>query len=180
MNAVLLPIASGSEELEAVTVIDLLRRAGLSVVVAGLHAGPVRCARSTVLVPDMPLDEALAHDYAMLVLPGGQPGTRNLNADPRIHEIVRRYASADKYLAAICAAPAVFATVGLLHGRRATSFPGALDGWPDITVVNERVVRDGRIITARGPGTALEFALVLIEVLVGAGKRAEVSVGLVA
>jgi len=180
MPTVLVPIAPGCEELEAVTIIDLLRRAGITVVSAGLQEGPVKCSRGTVLVPDTTLDEALKQDYDMVVLPGGMPGAKNLNEDPRVKALLRKMADSGKYTGAICAAPLVLAEAGLLAGKRATSFPGFVDrmNLPDVTYVNDPVVQDGKVITSRGPGTAMDFALALIEAVVGKAKRDEVEGGL--
>jgi 4-methyl-5(b-hydroxyethyl)-thiazole monophosphate biosynthesis len=176
MARVLVPLAQGCEELEAITVVDLLRRAGIDVVTAGLDEQPVRAARGTVLVPDATLDTALETDYDMVVLPGGLPGADHLRDDARIIELVKRMADSDRYTAAICAAPRVLARAGLLDGRRATSFPGAIDtgSIPGIDYVEDAVVTDGKVITSRGPGTAMDFALELIELLVGKDKRDEV------
>jgi len=180
MASVLVPLAQGCEELEAVTVIDLLVRAGIEVVSAGLGPGPVRCSRGVTILPDTTLDEALKRDFDMVVLPGGLPGADHLDADPRIRQLLQRMAAEGKYTAAICAAPKVLASGGLLAGRRATAYPGSLDGLdlPDTTVTNEAVVIDGTVITSRGPGTAMDFALSLIEILRGHDKRAEVETAL--
>ncbi len=181
MARVLIPLAQGCEELEAVTLIDLLRRAGIHVVTAGLDEHPVRGSRGTVLVPDTTLDQALHQAFDMIALPGGQPGANNLNADARIHSLLKKMAAQNQYTAAICAAPLVLANAGLLHGKRATSFPGVLDkmNLPDVTLQTAPVVQDGKVITSRGPGTAMDFALTLIDVLVGRAKRDEVEAGLV-
>jgi 4-methyl-5(b-hydroxyethyl)-thiazole monophosphate biosynthesis len=178
MTTVLVPLAQGCEELEAVTIIDILRRAGITVVSAGLDAEPVRASRGTVLVPDTTLDEALKDSYDMVVLPGGQPGTNNLKADARVIALTQQMAQQQKYVAAVCAAPSVLATAGLLDGRRATSFPGALNGFPGVSLQNAKVVEDGRIITSRGPGTAMDFALTLVERLAGRAMRDEVEAAL--
>lgn len=180
MPAVLVPLAEGCEELEAVTVIDLLRRAGIEVVTAGLKEGPVRASRGTVLLPDATLDAALARDYDMVVLPGGMPGADHLRDDPRIIALVQRMAAAQRYTAAICAAPKVLARAGLLAGRRATAFPGVLEklDLPDTVVETAPVVTDGRLVTSRGPGTAMDFALTLIELLAGRSRRDEVEAAL--
>ena len=178
MKTVLIPLAQGCEELEAVTVIDVLRRAGLNVVSAGLDAQPVRASRGTVLVPDTTLDEALKHAFDMVVLPGGQPGSNNLKADARIIALVQRMAREDKYVAAVCAAPSVLASAGVLDGKRATSFPGSLDGYPKVHQEHGNVVEDGKLVTSRGPGTAMDFALTLVERLAGRAKRDEVEAGL--
>ena len=178
MKSVLIPLAQGCEEVEAVTIIDILRRAGIEVVSAGLDAQPVRASRSVMLLPDTTLDEALKYSYDIVVLPGGQPGTNNLKADARILDLVKRMAQQGKYVAAICAAPSVLATAGLLDGKRATSFPGALNAFPQVQQQHAAVVEDGKLITSRGPGTAMDFALVLVEQLVGRAKRMEVEAGL--
>jgi 4-methyl-5(b-hydroxyethyl)-thiazole monophosphate biosynthesis len=173
MARVLIPLAQGCEELEAVTVIDLLRRGGVEVVTAGLQEGLVKCSRGTVLMPDSVLDDVLADEFDMIVLPGGQPGADHLDADPRIHRLLRDMAEQGRYTAAICAAPKVFANAGLLDGRTATSYPGALvaDDLGKTTLSEQAVVRDGTVITSRGPGTAMDFALSLIEILLGADQR---------
>jgi 4-methyl-5(b-hydroxyethyl)-thiazole monophosphate biosynthesis len=180
MARVLVPLATGAEELEAVTVIDLLRRAQIEVVVAGLGPGTVRCSRGTVIAPDMTLDQALAREYDMIVLPGGQPGATNLENDARIRSLLRTMAAQGKYTAAICAAPKVLAAAGLLEDKRATGFPGAVDGrqFPRIRLESDPVVTDGRIVTSRGPGTAMDFALELIRLLAGEDKRNEVEAAL--
>lgn len=180
MARVLVPLAQGCEELEAVTVIDLLRRAGIEVVTAGLEDGPVRGSRGTVLVPDTTLDAVLDRDFDMIVLPGGLPGADHLNEDARIRALLGRMADSDRYVAAICAAPKVLASAGLLDGRQATSYPGVLDQLevPGMRYLDAPVVRDGRIVTSRGPGTAMDFALELIELLAGRDKRVEVERGL--
>jgi 4-methyl-5(b-hydroxyethyl)-thiazole monophosphate biosynthesis len=175
MPSVLIPLAPGFEDLEAVTVIDLLRRAQIDVHVAGLEAGPVRGSRGTTVVPDIDLDDAMARDYDMVVLPGGLPGATNLDDDPRVHEILKRTAGAGRFTAAICAAPKVLAHAGLLEGRRATGFPGVLEeAGGGARLESGAVVRDGNVITSRGPGTAMDFALELIQILAGAELRDKV------
>jgi 4-methyl-5(b-hydroxyethyl)-thiazole monophosphate biosynthesis len=180
MATVLVPLAQGVEELEAVTVVDLLRRAGIGVVTAGLDAAPVKGSRGTVLLPDTTLERAIEREYDMLVLPGGQPGATHLEQDARIVTLVRKMARNNRFTAAICAAPKVLARAGVLDGKRATSFPGAIDPaqWPNVRLENSPVVTDGRVITSRGPGTAMDFALELIEQLAGKEKRGQVEAGL--
>ncbi len=181
MASVLVPLAEGCEELEAVTIIDLLVRADVEVVTAGLEPGPVKASRGVTLVPDTTLDEALGRDFDMVVLPGGGPGADRLDNDPRIGELLKKMASKGRYTAAICAAPKVLANAGLLTGRNATSYPGFVDTMeiPNCTYLTDAVVQDDKVITSRGPGTAMDFALHLIEVLVGKAKRDEVEAGLV-
>lgn len=179
MSKVLVPLAQGCEEIEAVTIIDILRRAGIEVISAGLDAHPVRASRGTVLVPDTTLDAALKQEFDMVVLPGGQPGTNNLKADARIIGLLQHMAQQGKHVAAICAAPSVLASAGLLDGKRATSFPGSLHGFAKVQLQTTAVVEDGKLITSRGPGTAMDFALTLVERLAGKAKREEVEAGLV-
>jgi 4-methyl-5(b-hydroxyethyl)-thiazole monophosphate biosynthesis len=178
MKTVLVPLAPGCEEIEAVTIIDILRRAGIAVVSAGLGAHAVKASRGVMLEPDTTLDEALTHEYDMVALPGGQPGTDNLMGDARILHLVKHMAEQGRLVAAVCAAPAVLAKAGLLDGRRATAYPGTLDEFPKVKLLRDAVVEDGNIITARGPGVAIDFALTLVEHLAGHAKRVEVETGL--
>ncbi|MBA1333311.1 4-methyl-5(B-hydroxyethyl)-thiazole monophosphate biosynthesis protein [Candidatus Endoriftia persephone str. Guaymas] len=181
MARVLVPLAQGCEELEAVTITDLLTRAGVEVVTAGLDAEPVLASRGLKIIPDTSLDQALDQRFDMIVLPGGLPGADHLNNDPRIHSLLQRLADAGGYTAAICAAPKVLASAGLLDGREATGYPGTLEalGLTQVRLSGEAVVTDGRVITSRGPGTAIDFTLVLIERLVGKETRDKVEAGLV-
>lgn len=181
MARVLVPLAAGCEELEAVTIIDLLRRGGVEVVVAGLKPGIIKASRGTQLLPDVTLDEALAEDYDMVVLPGGMPGAQHLREDARIIALIKNMAAAGRYTAAICAAPTVLAAAGVLTGKTATGYPGFLEkmNLTDVTTSTDAVVRDGKVITSRGPGTAMDFALDLVEILVDSETRREVETGLV-
>ena len=181
MARVLVPIAQGCEELEAVTIIDLLRRAGIEVVVAGLVPGIVKASRGTQLIPDITLDTALHEEYDMVVLPGGLPGAQHLKDDARIIALMQKMAATGRYTAAICAAPTVLAAAGVLSGKTATAYPGFLEkmNLPDVTLSTDAVVRDGRVITSRGPGTAMDFALSLVEILSGLDTRRQIESALV-
>jgi len=179
MPKVLVPLAQGCEEIEAVTVIDILRRAGIEVVSAGLDDLPVLASRGVLLLPDTTLDNALEQSFDMIVLPGGQPGSDNLKADKRIIALLQQMAQQGKYVAAICAAPSVLAAAGLLDGRKATCYPTCLDAFPKVDLQTAAVVEDGKLITSRGPGTAMDFALTLVERLAGSAKRRQVEAGLV-
>jgi 4-methyl-5(b-hydroxyethyl)-thiazole monophosphate biosynthesis len=176
MASVLVPLAQGCEELEAVTITDLLTRAGIEVVTAGLDDQPVKAGRGMTLLPETTLDQVLDREFDMVVLPGGLPGADHLNADQRIHQILKNLGEQNKFTAAICAAPRVLASAGLLDNKQATSFPGALDKFPvqNMTYSESPVVVDGKVVTSRGPGTAMDFALTLVELLVGKDKRDEV------
>lgn len=181
MARVLVPLADGCEELEAVTIIDLLRRARIDVVVAGLKAGLVKASRGTKIMPDTTLEAALLVEYDMVVLPGGMPGAQHLREDARVIALIRKMATTGRYTAAICAAPTVLAEAGVLSGKTATGYPGFLEKMhlTDVTLSTEAVVRDGQVITSRGPGTAMDFALSLVEILAGTEMRAEVETALV-
>jgi len=171
MKRVLVPLAEGFEELEAVTIIDVLRRAGIDVVVASLGSSPVTGAHGIRISADTPLAALAEQDFDMIALPGGMPGADHLKKDPRIAEIVRRLHDKGRPVAAICAAPMVLDAAGVLNGRRATSFPGFLKDAKTATVVGDAVVVDRGVITSRGPGTALDFALTLVAELAGPSVR---------
>jgi len=130
-------------------------------------------------LPDTTLDAVLHDSFDLIVLPGGQPGTRHLMADARVLQLIKQMASQDKFVAAICAAPMVLAAAGLLDGKRATCYPTCLDDYPKVRVQTSALVEDGKLITSRGPGTAMDFALLLVERLAGKLKRDEVEAGLV-
>lgn len=181
MARVLVPLAQGCEELEAITITDLLVRAGIDVVTAGLDDQPVKASRGMTLIPDTSLDKALQQDYDMVVLPGGLPGADHLDNDSRIHQLISSMAENGRYVAAICAAPKVLARSGLLNGKRATAYPGTLEKMALSTteIVSDAVVSDAQIITSRGPGTAMDFALLLVEKLAGRDVRDNVEAGLV-
>jgi len=169
MARVLVPLAEGFEEIEAVTVVDLLRRAGIEVHTASLDGPRVTGSHGIALMADIALDAAVADDYDMIVLPGGMPGTEHLKNDPRVISLLRRFAAAGRFTAAICAAPSVLARAGLLEERSATSFPGFLtaDSASGIRLREDPVVVDGKVVTSRSAGTALEFGFALIELLAG-------------
>ena len=180
MPRVLVPLAEGFEELEAITIIDLLVRAKIDVVTAGLKAGPVTASRGTVVVPATDLETALKQEFDMIALPGGLPGANHLRDDPRIISLLKSMTDAGKTVAAICAAPKALAEAGILDNKTVTCFPGSIDveQHKHIHVIGDDVVTDGNIITSRGPGTSLDFALILIERLVGKTARDQVESGL--
>jgi 4-methyl-5(b-hydroxyethyl)-thiazole monophosphate biosynthesis len=167
MKRVLVPLAPGFEEIEAVTIIDILRRADVHVTVAGTLAGPITGSHGVIITPDTTLDTVTDATFDMVVLPGGGPGTEALRRDVRVASLLKRHADRGEWVAAICAAPTVLADAGLLAGRRVTSFPSVQSQLSATDYRTFRVVVDGRIITSRSPGTALEFALTLVEHLVG-------------
>src|SRR5690606_15324978 len=153
------------------TVVDVLRRAGVDARMLGLEAGPVTGAHGLTLNADARLVDELEQTFDLLVLPGGQPGSRHLAAEPRVLDMVRAQDAAGRLLAAICAAPTVLSAAGVLLSRRATGYPG--EDLDCAEYLEQPVVEDGHVITSRGVGTALEFALVLAERLTGRGPAAE-------
>jgi len=171
MSSVLIPLAPGFEEIEAVTLIDLLRRAAMTVIVAATMENPVRASRDVLVVADVTLDEVLHQDFDLIALPGGGKGADNLANDERIVRLVQKQYESGKWLGAICAAPKVLARAGVLQGKKVTSFPGALDASTDIDWIDQPVVIDGKVVTSKGPGTAMDFALTLIELLEGKAKK---------
>jgi len=174
---VLVPIADGSEEIEAVTVIDTLRRAACEVTVASIgDRRQVTCSRGVVLVADARLDDLPDLACDAIVLPGGMPGAEHLRDCAPLIRLIRAHVAADGVLAAICAAPAVVLRHhGLLQGRRATCHPAFYDQLDPATRRPDRVVMDGNLLTSRGPGTALEFALALVGILCGPQVRQRVA-----
>ena len=180
MPTVLVPLAEGFEELEAITVVDLLRRADIEVTTAALGSRAVRGSHGISVEADTTLAQLDGVDFDMIVLPGGMPGAKHLGEHEGLRTRLRTMAERGKYTAAICAAPSVLAGAGILEGRRATSFPGFLDPGrtPGLTLATDPVVTDGKVITSRGPGTAIDFALELIERLRGRAARDAVEVRL--
>ena len=174
MARVVIMLADGFEELEAVAVIDVLRRAGIETVSAGLHKGPVSSARQIKMIPDTVIDTIRSDDFDMLVLPGGMPGSENLDADARVRDLIRDFNSKGKMTGAICAAPYVFANAGILDGKHATSYPSFKGKLGSAVYEEKTVVEDGNILTSRGPGTALCFALAIVERLAGREKAERV------
>ncbi len=183
MVSVLVPLAAGCEEMEAVIVIDVLRRAGASVVVVGLEDGSVEASRGVRIVPDRRLDDVDAAAFDALVLPGGGPGTARLRQDARILRSVREFAAADKWIAAVCAAPTVLLAAGVLAGKRATAHPSVhaelARGGVQVEAA-QRVVVDGKLLTSQGPGTCFEFAYALVERLFSTAKVAELNASILA
>ena len=173
----LIAVADGVEDLECVTLIDVLRRADIEVLVASIEERRmITCARGTRLTADVLLVDVLAQDFDLIVLPGGMPGAQHLADFEPLAERVRKQAKAGELFAAICAAPALaLQSYGVLRQRRMTCYPAFSDRLSGCTFVDEAVVVDGNCITSQGPGTALAFALTLVEQLVGRGTRTEVA-----
>ena len=173
----LISVADGVEDLECVTLIDVLRRAEIEVVVASIEGRRmVTCARGTRLTADTMLVDVLAQPFDLIVLPGGMPGAQHLAEHEPLAERVREQAQAGKLFAAICAAPAVaLQQYGVLRQRRMTCYPAFSDRLNGCVFVDQPVVVDGNCITSQGPGTALAFALTLVEQLCGKAVRKQVA-----
>jgi protein deglycase len=165
---VLVPLAPGFEEIEAITIVDILRRASIDVTAASLHEGPVTGSHSITVTPDAAISGIRVSDFNFIVLPGGMPGSANLKASDAVLDAIRRIHGSGGHAAAICAAPIVLAAAGMLRGKRATCFPGFEEELAGAVVMDEPVVVDGRIITGKGPGCAIPFALKLVEIIKGA------------
>lgn len=175
MPKVLVPLAEGFEEIEALAVVDVLRRAKIEVIIAGLLPGPVTSARNISILPDTTIDTINSAGFDMIILPGGQPGTDNLNADSRIHRLLAEFSTAGKLIGAICAAPIILAAAGLLTGKRVTSYPSYRDRLNGATYDDRSVVTDGNLITSQGAGTAISFALTIVTRLSGAHAATEIA-----
>ncbi|MGC1453934.1 MAG: DJ-1 family glyoxalase III [Nitrospirota bacterium] len=174
MPRVAVILADGFEEVEATAVIDVLRRAEIDTVVAGLHGGHITSARRVKIIPDTVIDTVKADDFDMIVLPGGQPGSDNLNADPRVKELITSFSQKGKLTGAICAAPIVLASAGLLQGKRATAYPSYKNRLGKAVYEEKSVVTDGTVMTSRGAGTALSFGLAIVERLVSKEKARQI------
>lgn len=180
MKKVLVILAPGFEEIETVTVVDILRRAGACVTLAGTESGVTEGSRGINLVADCPLKEVEADGFDMVVLPGGQPGTTNLQKDEKVKKILLEMDRGNKKIAAICAAPVVLQSAGLLDNTSFTSHPSVRDQFSGVPYSENRVVVDGNIITSQSPGTAMEFAMKLVEILFDNARMQTVNKGVMA
>ncbi len=177
MKKIAVLLADGFEEVEAVTPIDFLRRAGIDVVTAGVAGKTVTGAHGVKISADAAVGE-LSADMDGVVLPGGMPGARNISDSAAAVDLVRKTLAAGKLVGAICAAPAVvLGAHGLLQGRRFTCYPGFERDVRGASFTPDRVVTDGNLITSRGPGTAAEFSLALIGKLVGREEAEKIRKG---
>jgi 4-methyl-5(b-hydroxyethyl)-thiazole monophosphate biosynthesis len=180
MKNVLVALAPGFEEIETITVVDILRRAGAKVFLAGTEEGVIEGSRGIRILADIGLESSTSQNWDLLVLPGGQPGTDNLQKDVRILEIVKQMNVDNKLIAAICAAPLVLQSAGILKDNTITSHPSVEDKLSAVNYSQERVVVDGNIITSRSPGTAMEFAMKLVQLLFGEDRLEVVNKGVLA
>jgi 4-methyl-5(b-hydroxyethyl)-thiazole monophosphate biosynthesis len=176
----LIAVADGVEEIETVTLVDVLRRAEIEVVVASIEVRRmITCSRGVRLTADAMLNDVLAQEFDLIVLPGGMPGAQRLAEHMPLAQRVQQQARAGKFYAAICAAPALaLQEYGVLKQRRMTCYPAFSDRLSGCTFVDQPVVVDGNCITSQGPATAMQFALTLVEQLAGKAQRASVAAAL--
>lgn len=175
MKKVFIHFADGFEEIEAITPVDVLRRAGCEVVTVSVTGNSeVTSARGLIILADKHFVEADYEDADMILLPGGQPGANNLNHHEGLKRQIQLFHEQGKLIAAICAAPLVLGSAGILKGKKATCYPGTEPLLTGATCTGNGVERDGHIITGKGPGYALDFSLALAEVLTGKEKADEV------
>lgn len=168
MNKIYVFLADGFEEIEGLTVVDLVRRAGLDVETVSITGSKeINGAHGIRVLADRLFEEGSLNDGDMLVLPGGMPGTRTLQAHEGLKLLLLDYQARNKKISAICAAPSVLGAHGLLQGKRATCYPGFEEKLLGATAVEDRVVIDGNIITSRGLGTAIDFSLEIITLFLG-------------
>jgi protein deglycase len=184
MKQVLVPFTQGVEEIEFVAVVDILRRAGVEVTTASLDGKAVTGRSGITIAPDAPLSEVGDREWDMVVLPGGQPNANLLRDSDAVKTVVQRLKAQRKSIAAICAAPTALAAYGVLEDRHVTSYPGSeaeiRERAPSAVYVNDSVVEDDFLITSRGAGTAVEFALRLVAKLCGEEKSTEVRHSIIA
>jgi 4-methyl-5(b-hydroxyethyl)-thiazole monophosphate biosynthesis len=180
MKQVLVPFANGFEEIEAITIVDILRRAGAKVTIAALDKRNVEGSHGLKIIADTVLDEALETSWDMVVLPGGVPGAPTLMDDARIIQLLKDQATANKTNAAICAAPAVLEKAGLTKDKKVTSHPAWAERMTTAIHTGSRVQVADQLVTGQAAGSAMEFAFQLVETLYGAEKVAEVNAGVLA
>lgn len=173
-------LADGFEEIEGLTVVDLLRRAGVHVTTVSVSgASTIHGAHGIDVQADVLFEEIDYEEQDMLVLPGGMPGTLHLGEHEGLKILLDKFYEEQKYIAAICAAPSVFGKYGYLKGRKATSYPGFEDALIGATCVTEPVVISDHVITSRGMGTAIPFSLALIELLVGSEVAQQIGTSII-
>ena len=172
-------LADGFEETEAIAPIDILKRFGKEVVTVGVGGGKVTGAHGITVTADITDNDVIMTDKVeMIVLPGGMPGTLNLEKSPVVQAAIKFCADNKKAIGAICAAPSIIGRLGLLSGKKATCFPGFEGELAGAQFVDEAAVRDGNIITSRGAGTATQFAAFLIEALLSKERADRLKAGI--
>jgi len=180
MNKVFVFLAEGFEEIEALTAVDLLRRADLNVRMAAVSPGEfITGAHGIVIRPDMYLEAVRLEDAVMLVLPGGNPGTMNLNKSEQLLDLLKTADSQKIPIGAICAAPRILGELGILEGKQAVCYPGNEEWLKGAEVLKVPVVTDGHITTGRGMGTAIDFSLELITRLKGKEEAKRIAASII-
>lgn len=178
MPSALVILAPGAEEMETVITVDVLRRGGIEVTLAGLDgADPVECSRKMVIVPDKSLKDAMSSDYDAVICPGGMGGAESMAASAVVGQLLKKQDSRGAIVACICAAPIALKSHGIGKGKKITSHPAVEAQMKEgFTYVTDRVVVDNNIVTSRAPGTAFDFALALVEKMQGSAKKEEIMV----
>ncbi|KAK7586223.1 hypothetical protein V9T40_004099 [Parthenolecanium corni] len=175
-------LAEGSEELELVASVDVLRRAGFDVTVAGVDGSDsVKCSRNVVICPDVSLSEVVNNDYDLVVIPGGLGGVKKFQQSELVRDLLKKQEDSGRVIAAICAGPTVLKTFSIALKKKLTSYPSVKnelvnDGSYDYS--EDKVVVDGNLITSRGPGTAIDFALAIVKKFFGEETRSKIAKGL--
>ena len=164
---VVVPFAEGFEEIEAITVVDVLRRTDLDVVTVYLEKNPVQGSHNISVLTDMSIQDIKSADFECIALPGGMPGSENLKKNNTVLNLLNQIYSIGGVIAAICAAPIALSQAGLLQGKKVTCYPGFEDMMKGAHLIDEPVVSDGNVITAKGAGCAIPFALKIVEQLQG-------------
>ncbi|OGW29984.1 MAG: 4-methyl-5(B-hydroxyethyl)-thiazole monophosphate biosynthesis protein [Nitrospinae bacterium RIFCSPLOWO2_12_FULL_47_7] len=180
MKKVIVMLAPGFEEIETIAVVDLLRRAGAKVTLAATSTGPIEGSRGVKVVPDCQFDTVSDSAFDLIVLPGGQPGTSNLQECSKLLVLLKKMHSERRLIGAICAAPLVLQSADILKGKNITSHPSIQGKLNNVQYRHERVVVDGNIITSQAPGTAMEFSLKLVEILFNKERVDAVNSGVMA
>ena len=167
-------LADGFEEIEALTTVDILRRAGIKILTVGIGKKNIKGAHGIIVTADITEEETDINFISGVILPGGMPGTINLEHSQTVRRVVNCAVEKGLYIAAICAAPSVLGKMGVLEGRKAVCYPGFENELKGAIVVDDSVVADGNIITGKGAGAALEFALLIVEIVCSKEKAEEV------
>lgn len=179
MAKTLIILANGFEEIEAVAVIDMLRRANIDVTVASLGYNAVTSARQVTVIADTDLFSVKDALFDMVILPGGEPGTTNLENSEMVTAVLKHHIEHKKWIAAICAAPRILNKLGFLKDKKATSFPGTKPLMTECIYQEEAVIQDGLFITSRGAGTSFDFGFKLVEVLISKEQSDELKTRMV-